>query len=700
VSRGDLAGLFRPRSVAFVGASSKLDTYAGRPLAYTKAWRFPGRIYPVNPSRDEIAGFACFPTVAAIPDEVDLAVLLVPASVVPSAVEDCAVKGVKFCLVIASGFADAGEEGRVAQDRMSAIARSSGMRIAGPNSAGLVSFRAGLVAKSAYLFREPVTAGGVAFITQSGSLSTVLNLQLDQLGVRYSHILDTGNEADLGFLEVAEYLLEDPDVELIAGYVEAFHGGERLVEIGRKALKRGVPIVLLGPQNPLAMGDAVRSHTGNVMRSDASARRAIFEQAGIIATASTDEFCDLVTTLSAVRGTPKVDGVGIVSGSGGAGILLADAAMRHGLTVPELGEGTRATLRSFLPAYASAQNPVDVTGAALDHPNWHEEAIAAVLADPAIDVMAHNFGRHHSAERVLRDARAVVVERDRSGKPMLLFTVRSEHNQAAIDLLREAGIPVIHDTERLARALAGMRLRARALADAPQGSPVPPAPLPRPAGAIADDDLLALLSTCGVPTPAQRLAATEDEAVAAAAAVGYPVALKVVAPGLLHKTELGGVRLGIGSEAQLTAAYRDLVGGAGAKIALRGVLVQEMVTGGLEVVLGFTRNSDFGPVAMFGLGGTLVELLRAVSFRGLPLTDRDAERLIDATPVGRLADGYRGSARLDRSALVSAIRRAGDVFLASAWMDELDLNPIVVLPDGRGVRVVDAAVVTAPDGAA
>ncbi len=690
-------GLFHPRSIAFVGASSELDTYSGRPLAYTKAWGFPGAIYPVNPRREEIAGLRCFPTVSAIPGEVDLAVLLIPASLVLATLEDCAAKGVKYALVIASGFADAGADGVAAQQRMTAIARSSGMRIAGPNSAGLVSFRANVVAKSAYLFRQPVPAGGVAFITQSGSLSTVLNLQLDELGVRYSHILDTGNEADLGFLDVAESLLEDPTVELIAGYVEALHGGERLVEIGRKALRAGVPVVLLGPQNPLAMGDAVRSHTGNVLRSSASARRAIFEQAGIITTGSTDEFCDMVTTFSAVRGTPKVDGVGIVSGSGGAGILLADAAVREGLAVPPLGERTRERLRSFLPSYASAQNPVDVTGAALDHADWHERAIEAVLADPAVDVMAHNFGRHHGAERVRRDARAVIAERDRSGKPMLLFTVRSQHNQDAIDLLREAGIPVLHDTERLARALAGMRLRARALADAPEIPPAAVAPLPRPPGALTDAQLLAMLAHAGVPTPRQRLATSEAEASTAAEAIGYPVVLKVVASGILHKTDIGGVRLGVTGPAELISAYRDLVGTVGTRIPLSGVLVQEMVKGGLEVVVGFTRISDFGPVAMFGLGGTLVELLGAVSFRALPLTDRDADRLIEATPVGRLVDGYRGSPPLARGALVDALRCASDLFLASPWMVELDLNPILVLAPDRGVCVVDVACVAEPD---
>jgi succinyl-CoA synthetase beta subunit len=241
-----------------------------------------------------------------------------------------------------------------------------------------------------------------------------------------------------------------------------------------------------------------------------------------------------------------------------------------------------------------------------------------------------------------------------------------------------------------------MRLRARALADAPESAPSLPAPLVRPRGSLTDDGLLELLGHAGVPTPSQRLATTEAEALEAAKVIGYPVALKVVAPGVLHKTELGGVRLGIGSDADLSTAYRELMGTVGARVALRGVLVQEMVFGGLEVVLGFTRNSDFGPVAMVGLGGTLVELLRAVSFRGLPLSDRDAERLIDATPVGQLVDGYRGSAPLDRPALSAAIRRAGDVFLSSVWMEELELNPILVLPVGRGVRVVDAAAVAAP----
>ena len=689
-----LSAFLRPTSVAFIGASSKLDTYSGRPLAYTRNWGYAGKVFVVNPTRDEVAGVRSYRSVGDIEEPIDLAVLLLSSSAAVEAVRECAVHGVKSCLVIASGFAEAGEEGAAAQKEMADIAREHGMRLVGPNSAGIVNLDLGLVAKAAYLFREPFEPSGLAFITQSGSLSTVLLMELQHLGVSVRYVVDTGNEADVTAVEVIAGLLDDPGVRVIAGYLEAFSDGEELLAVGRRALRAGVPLLLLTPANPLAISEAVASHTGALVKSSQGLRDAVFRQAGILATPSTQVFADAIATSVALDGRPmRGNRVGIVSGSGGAGILLADSCLRAGLRVDPVSAETTEALAAMLPSYAGLRNPIDITGSALDNPDWFERAAKYLVDDDGIDCVILNFPRHHGIERVTRDAQAIVDLAASTEKPIVAITVRTDHNQTAIDLLRSGGVPVFVDNEICAWVLSrlaerAMRLEELTIDDAKAAhAPLPVIGLPTEA---TDDDVFSLLSDYGLPVAPYRAVAGRDEAVAAAGELGFPVALKVLSSEFSHKTEAGGVRLGL-ADADALAREWDALSASMGESWSGHAIVQAMSAPGLEVVVGLVRHSDVGPVVMVGAGGTLVEVLGDVAFAGLPLSSSDIDRLIDSTALSALIRGVRGSEALDRAALVDVIAAAGRMFANEPLMSELDLNPVILR--ASGASIVDALVV-------
>jgi acetyltransferase len=697
---------YNPRSIAIVGASKNPDKPGGRPLAALQNRGYAGKIFPINPRYRELAGLECHPTILDVPDDVDMAIISVAAEAVLEVVGQCARKGVKAVVIFSAGFSEVGAEGERLQQEIGEIARQGNMRLLGPNSLGLINLANSVTASFAHVVNlEPASPRTLGFVTQSGAFGALVYFEATQLGVGFSSFTSVGNEADTEFADVVAHLLDDPETALIGGYLEGAKDGEKLRRAAEKALRVEKPILIIKVGRTPAGARAASSHTASLAGDD-QVYDAFFRQMGIV---RVETISDLTSFAILHRSGRSFRGkrVGIISGSGGHGVMMADKCESLGLSVPEITGATREKLSGYLPSFGSGRNPVDLTAQGARDSSMLGNCVRAVAGDENIDiVMAHAFFRDHDG---IARAEELIEIYHSTSKPIVIMTHAhhiSPMSTQCVGMLKEAGIPILPDGLQAAQAVAKLawyQERAQRISSgrrAPEPTEAPAreevARLLRDADPLSEFECKRILEHCGIPVTREELTASADEAVRLARELGYPLALKVQSGQILHKSDAGGVALDLGSEADVRRAYEEVLSNAqrvAPQAEIRGVLVQGMVKGGVEVILGSMRDPVFGPVVMFGLGGIFVEALGDVSFRIAPLSRSDAEDMIEEIKGHRVLRGIRGREPADLDAIANALLSVSRLVIDHRdAIDELDINPLVVFP--RGAKAVDALIKT------
>jgi acetyl coenzyme A synthetase (ADP forming)-like protein len=696
--------LLKPRTVAVVGASRTRGTIGAEIFHNLIVNGFTGAVYPVNPGATSVQGVKAYPTVAAVPDAIDLAVIVVPAARVPAVVDDCVAVGVKALLIVTAGFAETGVDGKAIQDALLAKVRAAGMRMVGPNCLGLLNADPAIALDATFAPTWP-PHGSVAFSSQSGAVGLAILDYAKELGIGIHQFVSIGNKADVSGNDLIAYWGDDPAVKVILLYLESFGNPSRFLQITREVARRK-PVVAVKSGRTGAGARAASSHTGSLAGSEVAVE-ALIAQAGVIRTDTIEELFDVAMIL-ANQPVPRGGRVAILTNAGGPGIMCADACESHGLTIADLTPATAAALLTFLPPEASVRNPVDMIASA--RPASYERALPLLLADPNVDAVIALFVPPVGTEAA-EVAAAILRGAAGATKPVLTSFMGMHGVPAALSSLREGRLPSYAFPEAAAIALARVarygRWLARGIGAVPELADIDVA---RARAAIADHTgwlpapvAREVLAAFGLTQPAAIDAATAEAAAAAARSIGFPVAVKLASPTITHKTDVGGVVLDLPDEAAVAQAFADIharLAARGQAAAMAGVTVQPMIPRGVELFVGATRAPGFGPLIGFGIGGVAVELWKDVAFRLHPLTDLDARELLDAIRGKALLDGFRGGPVADRAAVVDAIARVDRLMGALPEVAELDLNPVVALGPGRGVLAIDARIrIAGPDAA-
>jgi acetyltransferase len=685
----DFDRLFEPDAIALVGASADPNKLSGRPYRYLKKFGYEGEIHLVNPGREEIDGKQCFDSVTDIPGAVDVALVLVPARLTADVVAECGEADIPFASVIASGFQEVDQEGAEMEAELHEAASGAGVRLIGPNSEGFVTPPANVAATfSSICKRDRFLAGPVGFVSQSGAFGGAIFQLVQNEGVGASKWITTGNEADVDTLELVDYLVEDPDTEVVAAYVESLEEGRRLLDIGRRAAETDTTIVAIRVGASAQGREATESHTGSVA-SDEAIYSAIFDASGVVRVETVDGFVDSLSAFAAMDvasyGEPA-DGVGVVSISGGAAALIADTCARLDLPMADLTSETEGVIAERIPPYGSPTNPVDVTASAVGQPELFAECVEAVGRDPGVDCVLFQFGNSGRETIEASEAAITGLARDYDLPVACVFT-GAEPDPETVDRLADRGVLAFSDPARALAVLNQLRDRAAFGHDA-RAQPANRYTLPAERRKFAPetwDDVTGLLDEFDVPTAPSSLVDSADAAVDTADSFDGPAVLKLDPVTVPHKSELGGVATDLETEAEVRAAYERL-----AAIDVDADVLCQASVEGVELIAGVVEDDDFGPVLMFGPGGVFVELFDdAFAYRPLPVTEADAHELIDESAASRLLDGYRDFAPVDRGSLVSVLVNVSELY-ANVDVSELEFNPIIGTADGS--LAVDALV--------
>jgi len=705
----ELSALLSPASVAVIGASPDLSGLRGRTLKVMLRHPFRGRIYPVSRSHASVQGLQAYPSIDKVPERVDLAVLIVPARFVPEELERCGRAGVKAALILASGFAEDGNEaGAALQGRIGETARRYDMAVCGPNAEGFASMALGLCATFSPVLEESnefpssISQKRIAVVSQSGGVGFSFLDRGRPKGLAFSHVVSTGNEACLESFDIVEHLLDEGSADVFLVFLEAIRNASTFRRVAEKALAAGKPIVVAKIGESESGRRAAASHTAALAGAGAS-YRAMFRRYGVIEGADSDEMLDIAAAFTCFgERLPRGRRVGIATASGGAGGWMADACAAAGLQVPELEREARARIDAHLPSYGTSQNPVDGTAQAIRTIGYCELARLVSLSERVDAVIAVVTAR--AAEVFQRERESLARLARETRKPILMWSYTVPAAETA-RIVAEAGLPLYTDMRNCARALAALaeysevRNReshtAQDLTGAPDHARREKARtrLEAAAGAVlCEYEAAPLLEEYAIPLAPFRLAANAQEAVAAAAVLGGgPVALKVQSPQIPHKTEAGAVALGVQGAEAIARAYEEVLAAGlrhvpGAEI--RGVLVQAMAPPGVEMLLGIHRDATFGPMLTVALGGIHVEALRDAALAPVPVSLEDARKLLATLRARAVLDNRDVDALVELMAALS--RFAAD---HGARIESLDLNPVIVHLADNGVSVVDALII-------
>ncbi len=687
--------VFYPKSVAVIGASRDPTSIGGRLFRNLVASGFTGVAYPINPSAESVNSVRAYPSVLDVPGPIDLAFIVVPADRVVEAATQCAEKDVRGLVVISAGFSEVAG-GDQLEEKLLDVVRSAGMRMVGPNCMGVLNTDPSVRLDGTFAPVFP-PRGNVAMSSQSGALGIAILDYARSNNIGISMFISVGNKADISGNDLLLAWEDDPATDVILLYLESFGNPRRFARLARR-IARKKPIVAVKSGRTVAGSRAASSHTGALASLDVAVD-ALFHQAGVIRTSTLEELFD-VTQLLANQPIPAGPRVAVVTNAGGPGILAADALESNGLTLPELSDRLQHRLREVLAPEASARNPVDLIASA--GPAEFRHCLEVLLASDEIDaVMAIYIPTTPEGARPIADAIREAAGRATSDRTLLAVFMQTED---AAGWFADAGIPTYLFPEAAAQALSRAVRHGEWLREPAGDVPTFPdsdekaarkvvesslARLGKEGGWMEPAEVETLLGAYGIRLPHARVATSVDEAVAAAGEIGGPVALKVIAPSALHKSDLGGVLLDLEGAEQVAAGFDRVTSVVDDP---EGVLVQEMVPGGHEVLIGVTEDPSFGPILVFGLGGVFVELLKDVALRIHPLTDVEAARMVSEIRSARILEGYRGSPPGDVAAVEEALLRVSALVQAVPELVEMDLNPVKVLPPGQGVRVVDARI--------
>ena len=702
-----LRPMLEPRAVAVIGASRDPASIGRRILDALVAAGFSGPVYPVNPAADEVAGLRAYRSVRDVPAGVDLAVVAVPRDHVLAVVDDCAAAGVKSLVVITAGYAEAGDEGRARQQELVERVRGYGMRMVGPNCMGLLNAGPAVQLNASFSPIFP-PSGHVGLSSQSGALGLAILHLASARGVGLSTFVSVGNKADVSSNDLLEYWEEDPATRVILLYLESFGNPRRFARLARR-IGRTKPIVAVKAGRTRGGSRAAGSHTAALAANDVAVD-ALFHQSGVIRADTIDEMFDIAACLDA-QPLPAGRRVAIVTNAGGPGILAVDACESSGLTVAPFSAETRARLGAFLPATASTGNPVDMVASA--GPDEYRQAIEVALTDKDTDALIVIFAPvdvKHSAATVaaIREGIANARRAGATQKPILACVMADPGRPQPLDAGGER-IPAYTFPENAARALAKVASYAEWRTQPPgllwgfddvhaedARSICRGAVEARGEDWLTDEEMRRVLNAFGLPIAASAVAHTADDAAALGAVLGFPVVAKILSHRVQHKTEIGGVRLNLQNESAVRRAFNDILARAkkaGVLDAVDGVLIQPMLTGGVETMIGVAADRLFGPlIALRPRAGSHVELLGDVRFRIAPLTDHDADELLREIRGFPLLQGYRGQPAADVDALRDVLLRVSRLADEVPEIIELDLNPVIALPEGHGCRIVDARI--------
>ncbi|UCC24731.1 MAG: acetate--CoA ligase family protein [Gemmatimonadales bacterium] len=693
-----LDAFFRPESIAVVGTSRRPGTIGYQILDNILRHGYKGVVYPVNPHASAVHSIRAYPSVTAIPGPVDLAVVVVPKEHVPPVVEECGEKGVKGLVVISAGFKEVGGEGIERERELVEVVRKHGMRLVGPNCMGLLNTEPGVSVNATFAPNMP-PPGPLSFMSQSGALGVTILDYAAEYGIGIHQFVSVGNKPDVSGNDLIEYWENDPGTRVILMYIENFGNPRRFTRIARRVTRKK-PIVVVKAGRTGAGARAASSHTGALAGADI-ATDALLAQCGVLRAQSVEELFDIAMALEE-QPVPVGPRVAIVTNAGGPGIIIADALESLGLEVAELTEETQERLRGVLPAEASVRNPVDMIASATSE--TYELALELVMEDENVDAAVAAFVPPLGIRQV-DVALSIVTARDRHPhKPLLAVLMGREGLPEGKAELHEAGVPAYIFPESAARALSGL-YRYRQWLDRPVPEPTRfPVDVDTVAGildraveegrsGLLEPEALAVLEAYGVPVVEHHLARDEQEAVDAARRMDGPVVLKVVSPQVVHKSDVGGVRVKLQGDEEVRNAHREIMASVRAArpdAEIRGVLVTRFLEGGRETIVGMSVDPSFGPLIMFGLGGIYVEALKDVAFRIQPVSEQDAREMVDGIRGRKLLDGVRGEPAVDKDALVDTLQRVSQLVGEHVRISELDINPFLAL--SRGGVAVDARI--------
>lgn len=694
--RSDLRPFFAPAGVALIGASDNPSKLSHGILKNMISYGYQGAVHPVNPKAKSILGLTCYPDIRQVPDPVDLAVIIIPAPAVPEALEACGERGIHAVIIISGGFKEVGPEGAALEKICLEIARKHHMRLIGPNCVGTLNLYTGL--NTTFIQGVPAR-GGISFVSQSGAVGGGVIDYLRNKGVGFAAFASLGNEADITETDVIEYLATDPDTRVIAAYVESIRDGQRFLRIARE-VTRQKPIILLKAGRTEAGARAVSSHTGSLAGAN-EAYRAAFIQSGVIEANTVAELFEIATALD-TQPLPQGPRIAIVTNAGGPAALASDSLASHGLKLATLVEDTRQALRTHLNPAAQVDNPIDMLGGA--EPHDYAFALNQALQDPNVDATLTIL-----VPQALVDpaevARQIAQVAQSAAKPVLTCFMGEHSVGQAREILRRAGIPMYTFPESAGYVLGAMQRYAKWHQRTWVEPTRPEGCQPEKVAAIlsqfasrrvlGEAESRLVLDAYGVSLIPGALARNAEEAVEAAERLGFPVVMKVVSPQILHKSDVGGIRLNLKSPGEVREAFSEMMTRLQSLLPhadLEGVLIEAMAPAGHEVIIGMRRDPNFGPVMMFGLGGIYVELFRDVAFRVAPLTHDDALEMIFETRAGRLLSGFRNQPTADLEAILDAILRLSHLALDFPEIQEAEINPLLVRPKGGGAVALDCRI--------
>jgi len=699
---GSLSALLAPKSIAVVGASDDFGRIGGMLIKYLLKFGYRGKIYPVNPKYEEIAGIQCYPNVRNLPEKADTALIAVAAKLVPESLRECAEGGIKTAIVYSAGFAETGGEGRRKQEELREIIRQGEMKVCGPNCIGIVNFTEDIAMSfSGFLEADRLVSGNVGFVSESGALGGSIVNRAQDRNIGFSYFISTGNEADLDLTDFMAFLVEDANTQVIMAYVEGIRDIAKFARVAKRALELGKPIVLLKVGETEGGKRVAATHTGSLTGSDA-VYSAAFEQYGVIRVEDYDDLIETAMLFSKSK-LPKGNRMGILTGTGGGAIILADKIAKHGLSLPPLSQFTQEQLSQKVESFATVGNPMDLTGQLYSQPETFKNVIQLFAQDENIDIVTVAISMV-PGERAKARATYIIDAAKAVDKPFVSWWAAGELSEPAFKLLDESKVTLFKSPERCIKAVKSVvtysQMREKLLVRDKEALPVSidcrkaETLFGTSEQTLTEHETKLLLASYGIPVTREEVATSAAQAADIAGKIGYPLALKVNSRQITHKSEAGGIRLNLASKSAVIKAYSEILANCqkyAPKAKIEGVLVQEMAKEGTEVIIGISRDPDFGLVLMFGLGGIFVEILRDVSMRLVPITHRDAEGMVREIKGYQVLTGARGKPRADIEAIINMLLKVSN--LASDWnesISELDLNPVVVFEDGQGAKVLDA----------
>ena len=707
----DLKPLLSPDSIAIVGASADTETLRGRLTHALIGHGYDGRILPVTRSQSEVLGLRAYPSVTALPEPVDLAVILVPAAHVVDTLEQCGARGVRAAVVISSGFAEeSNETSRTRDIELGNIAQRHGIVVCGPNSEGIVNPLRPLVATFSPVFHDPSRsllpavgkARPIAVSCQSGALTFSFLSRGRDKQLRFTHQVSAGNQTVLEAHDYVDWWLDEGSADIFLLYLEGIRRPDRFRAVAEKAARAGKPLIIAKVGRSAAGRRAAASHTGALAQAG-DIDDAIFRHHGIIRGDDLDHMLDVAAALSFCR-LPRGNRVAVITGSGGSAVWMADILSAHGLELPVLEDDIQRRVLALLPSYASAQNPVDGTAQAI-HEVGYARLVEIVRESKRIDtiLLIGSLANDATAAKRAEELAEITASTE---QPILLSTYTTA-SPGAMARFAEAGIPCYTSMPSCARAIRALVDYAAFQARRRQPKVISETPpevrdevrrrLAAAGRVLTEVEAKALLARYGVPRPQEMLVTTVGEAVKAAARIGGPVALKIQSADITHKTEAGGIVLGVLGETAVREAYERVLAStkrAYPEASVQGILVQAMAPPGREIILGITRDSTFGPMLMVGLGGIHVEVLRDIAFTPVPIGEQEALALLNQLKGAALLGSIRGTPPADCAALAKLIAKLSGFAADHAdLIEEVDLNPVIVHPQGQGLTVVDALIV-------